>query len=474
MITKTDFLLHLDAPMHLWAEKHNQTEKVLSQFDLHLLEQGKEIEKLGYEFLQGFFAAQGVDLQIDRGQTFTDGNFQARVDAVVFDPKKNVYDIYEIKSSTSIKKEHKYDVAFQRLVCEAIIPVRNVFIVLVNKEFVRNGDLDVSNFFTLSDMNDEIEKLRSEVASVREDAWKVSESGSPEDISECMKPKECPCPKLCHPELPEYPIFDLSRLHGNRARELMGSGTLAIQDIPDDFPLTERQQLQAAVVKTGKPQINYSAIKDELEELEYPLYFLDYETFNPGVPWYDGYKPYQHMVFQYSLHIVTAQDAEPDHSECLITDEVDPGEKIVEHLAKHIGEKGSVIVWYKPFEAGKNREMAELYPNYRKALENINDRLFDLMEIFSKGHFIHPDFHGSASIKKVLLVLVQENDLNYEELPISKGDDAMMAWKSIMLGEIEQGDIPETKQDLLRYCGLDTMAMVKIWKVLENLATEVS
>jgi len=95
MITKTDFLLHLDAPMHLWAEKHDQTEKVLSPFDLHLLEQGKEIEKLGHEFLQGFFAAQGVDLQIDRGQTFTDGNFQARVDAVVFDPKKNVYDIYE-------------------------------------------------------------------------------------------------------------------------------------------------------------------------------------------------------------------------------------------------------------------------------------------------------------------------------------------------------------------------------------------
>lgn len=474
MITKTDFLRYLDTPMHLWAEKHDQLETVLSPFNQHLLKQGKEIEKLGEEFLIRLFAAQGLDPKIDREQTFKDRNFQARVDVIVFDSDEDVYDLYEIKSSTSIKKEHKYDVAFQRLVCEATISVRNVFIVHVNKEFIRDGALDVSSFFTLLNMNDEIEKLRNEVAAARKEAWKIAESDTPEGISECMKPKDCPCPKLCHPELPEFSIFELARLHKNKLRELKGSGVLAIQDIPDDFPLTERQQKQAAVVKVGKPLINYSVIKAELGKLEYPLYFLDYETFNPGEPWYEGYKPHQHMVFQYSLHTVASYGTKPEHFEFLSTDAVDPGIKIVEHLSRHIGETGSVIVWNKPFEAGKNREMAERYPDYREALENINDRIFDLMEIFSKGYFIHPDFHGSASIKKVFPVLVQDNDLNYEELSISKGDAAMMAWKEIMTGETAQKDIPKTRQDLLRYCEQDSIAMVMVWEVLENLVREGS
>jgi hypothetical protein len=107
----------------------------------------------------------------------------------------------------------------------------------------------------------------------------------------------------------------------------------------------------------------------------------------------------------------------------------------VEHLTNPMGQTGSVIVWNKVFEAGNNREMAERYPSYRKMLENINDRIFDLMEIFSKGYFIHPDFYGSASIKNVLPILVEDRDLSYEELSISKADDAMLTWYAIMAGE---------------------------------------
>ena len=107
----------------------------------------------------------------------------------------------------------------------------------------------------------------------------------------------------------------------------------------------------------------------------------------------------------------------------------------VKHLTNHMGQTGSVIVWNKAFGARKNLEMAERYPSYRQMLENINDRIFDLMEIFNKGYFIHLDFHGSASIKNVLPILVEDRDLSYEELSISKGDDAMLTWYAIMAGE---------------------------------------
>jgi len=279
--------------------------------------------------------------------------------------------------------------------------------------------------------------------------------------------------KLCHPALPGYPIYDLPRLNERKARDLKSQGFLSLTDIPDGFPISAKQNLHVEAVKSGEPVLDINAIQGELVKLKYPLYFLDYETYNPGVPWHDGYKPYQHMVFQYSLHIFETQESEPIHYEYLAIVEGDPGVKLVEHLSNHIGNIGSVIVWYKAFEAGRNKEMAEMYPEYRDVLLNINDRVHDLMEVFSKGYYVHPDFHGSASIKNVLPVLVQDYALKYDELPIPKGDEAMIAWASIMKGVFFQEEIEKTRQDLLQYCELDTMAMVKIWETLGQIVVGI-
>ncbi|MEJ2606697.1 MAG: DUF2779 domain-containing protein [Anaerolineales bacterium] len=230
--------------------------------------------------------------------------------------------------------------------------------------------------------------------------------------------------------------------------------------------MSDRQTLHMLAVKQGKPLIDIAAIKDELDRLQYPLYFLDYETYNPAVPLFDGYKPYQPIVFQYSLHVIAEPGSVPEHFECLITEQGDPGNKVVQHLIQHMGRSGSVVVWNKTFEAGRNKEMAQMYPEYGDFLLGVNDRMYDLMDPFSKGYYVHPDFRGSASIKNVLPVLVDDGALNYDDLPISRGDDAMLAWADIMTGRIPGEKISETRENLLRYCELDTLAMVRIWEVL--------
>ncbi|MBN2501588.1 MAG: DUF2779 domain-containing protein [Anaerolineales bacterium] len=461
-ITKTDFLRYLEAPMHLWAEKHDRIEHELSPYELHLFEQGKEIEKLGKQFLATTLAG----LEITQEQTFTDGPFWARVDALVYDPAADAYDMYEIKSASSIRKEHTYDVAFQYLVCAASIPVRGVYIVHINKAFVRRGEVTVDELFVVEDVTEAILALEDEIAAARQSAWEVVSQNEPVKTGGCLKPKTCPCPALCHPVLPEHPIFDIPRLHHNKARLLLDQGILAIQDIPADFALSERQSLHVQAVKQGGPLVDAAAIRAELGKLVYPLYFLDYETYNPAVPFYDGYRPYQHMVFQYSLHVIAAPGGEPEHFECLVTDKNDPGRQIAEHLAEHIGETGTVIVWNKAFEAGRNQEMAAMYPEYSTFLLGVNDRIYDLMDCFSKGYYVHPDFHGSASIKQVLPVLVQDHDLDYEGLPIPQGDAAMLAWVSLMAEFAPVEHVEQTRKDLLCYCELDTLAMVRNWQAL--------
>ncbi len=467
MITKTDFLDFLKTPRHLWASKHGQIEKAPSLFDQHLIEQGKEIEALAREFIQKHLL-QGTDAEIAHEKTFIDGSFQARVDTAACYPDENLIDIYEIKSSSSVDKEDKYDGAFQRVVCEASVTVRDVYIVHLNKEYIRQGELDLAELFTANNINEDIKDIKEEILEVREEAYRISMLDTPERILACVKPDKCPCLTLCHGELPDYPIYDIPRLNHNKALGLREGGVLAIQDIPAGYPLSDFQSRCVEVVKNGEPTTDIPAIRIELNKMEYPLNFLDYETYNPGIPFIDGYRPYQHVVFQYSLHIIKTPEGELEHHDALFTDEGDPGIRLVDHLSERIADTGSVIVWHKPFEMGRNKEMAERYPEHKEFLLNVNARIYDLKEIFSKGLYIHPDFHGSASIKNVLPVIVPELDQNYTELHITQGEEAMLAWADIMGGNVPQEQITQLRKDLLSYCELDTLAMVKIWQALRE------
>jgi CRISPR/Cas system-associated exonuclease Cas4 (RecB family) len=461
MLSKTDFLEYLVCPLHLWAKKHGQIELEPSLFDQHLMAQGNEIQQLAYSFLEEHLAEQGdVGFEV----TYRDGDFQVRVDGLLYDPDEEVIDIYEVKSSNSIKKENYYDVTFQRLVCEASTEVRDVYLVYVNGNYVRGDNIKLEDFFLIENLNEEVKKRREEVLFERERALVVAVQEDPSGIPGCHKPQTCPSPQLCHGELPAYPIFNLPRLSYNKAMELKESGVTSIREIPADYELSDKQELHKEAVALGQPLIDQAAIRGELEGLEYPLFFLDYETYPPCVPLYPGYRPYQHVVFQYSLHLIMDPEGDLKQHELLITGKEDPGPELVPHLLERIGESGSILVWNKTFETGKNRAMAERYPEYSAGLLEVNERIYDLMEIFSKGFYVDQDFRGSASLKAVLPVLVPEFKNAYEELPISGGDQAMLIWKQIIDGKIPEDQLSQIRDDLLAYCRLDTLAMVRIWE----------
>ena len=470
MLTKSDFLLYLEAPMHLWADKNGQLEEIVpSDFERQLMEQGKVVEQLAISFLQENFAGREDEFEFGSQRTFVEGEYQVRVDAWVFDKKSKVFDIYEIKSSTSLKTKHKYELAFQKLVVGANVALRNVFAVYINKDYVRNGEIDFAQFFVVYNAKEEISELEREVESERIKALDVVHSANHEGIATCRKPKDCPCLSLCHPNLPHFSIYDLTGLREKVAEELRTSGIIAINDIPEGFHLNELQSRQAQAVKQNAPVIDAKAIATELLKLQYPIYFLDYEAYSSAIPRYDGQSPYEQVAFQYSLHILDAPGAELQHREYLMLEEGDAGKSVVANMAKDIGKEGSIVVWNKSYEATRNKEMAKNHPEYSEFLADLNSRMFDLMEIFSKGLYVHPDFHGSASIKKVLPVLVNNVQMKYEGLLVPDGTEAMQAWNRIVMGELEEADRKRYIDGLLVYCALDTMAMVKIWEAVYSI-----
>lgn len=244
-------------------------------------------------------------------------------------------------------------------------------------------------------------------------------------------------------------------------------GVRNIIDIPDDFKMHPRQLEQVLATKKGEPMINKEGIKNFLSDLKYPVYFFDYETYSSVIPNFDGEWPYGQFCFQYSLHILENENSEIIHKEFLHTENSSPILKMLEQMKKDFGDTGSILTWHMSFEKGRNKEMADMHPEYRNFLENINERIVDLKTPFATGQYVDTDFFGSASIKDVLPVLVPE--LSYKELEISNGALAQQTWTNTFLHNNNTEAKEQIKKDLLEYCKLDTFAMVKIFHFLNGI-----
>jgi hypothetical protein len=466
MITKTDFLTYLDAPRHLWALKHNKIEQDnVDVYLQHLLDQGYEVEELAIQYLKQYLMPQyGVDMDDIRIQpAFIDAAFEARTDILI--KSNGHWDMYEIKSSSKVKKEHIYDATFQYLVFNKGYDIENVYILHLNKEYVRKGPISLLDLFSKENITEKVKKTRKEVLNLRSEAFMVSKEDCVENTLACINPKTCPCISVCHPKLPNYSIYDINRITQNesKVRQLESMGILDIYDVPDDFELSPLQRKQVAVAKSGEVYIERDRIKDMFSSLEYPLYFLDYETFNPAIPLFDGYSPFDHITFQYSLHVLS-KDGDLEHFEYLHTKKSDPIPYLLDSLKEHIRDEGSIVVWNKGFEGGRNKHMGKLYPEYEDFCKGMNDRLFDLMDVFRENLYDDPRFKGSYSIKSVLPVLVPE--LRYEKLDIQNGAMAMASWYDFVFKEEKDKKVVN---DLLKYCELDTLAMVRVFEELKKI-----
>jgi hypothetical protein len=199
-------------------------------------------------------------------------------------------------------------------------------------------------------------------------------------------------------------VHDISRIGSSKRKleTLVDSRIFELENVPEDMELSDIQINQLTVHRKGKSMIDSEGISGEIKNLKFPLYFFDYETYSPAIPAFDGYSPYQRIPFQFSLHILEEPGGEMKHVEYLHEEMSDPSPNVARLLDEHIGAVGTVIAWNKSFEAGVNKEIALRMPEHKVTMDRVNDMLYDLMDVFKKQHFVHPEFRGSTSIKKVL------------------------------------------------------------------------
>lgn len=384
------------------------------------------------------------------------------------------WDIYEVKSSTDVKEEHITDVAFQRIcIEEAGVRISRTFLVHVNNQYVRNGEIDPEQLFTKVDITREVENMMPMAKKEIPRALAVLDWDKVPrllHVMSCNDPAECEFLACYFNTLDGDDKYSIAAsLQKDKLVAFLERGLITPEQVPADV-MAELGDVKLPDAKAEPTlSVDKETIQSELNSLQYPLYFLDYETFFPAVPLFDGYRPYQHAAFQYSVHFVREPGAEPEHFEFLADEMRDPAPMVAESLKKHIGDTGSVIVWNARFEASRNAEIGEHLLEFADFMADVNDRMYDMMMIVKKGYYVDSRFGGSASIKKVLPVMCPE--LSYNDLAIHEGGTASASWATLTNPDLPSEQKDQLRKDMLAYCGLDTFAMVAIFQKLSLAAS---
>ena len=403
--------------------------------------------------------------------TFEDGGVLVRVD-VLHRRADGRLRLIEVKSSASLKEEHLDDVAIQyRVLSRCGLDVGSCCLAHVNRSYVfRGGSVDPWRFFRIRNLTRQVQRLQPKITFQLRSEFTILSMPKAPDIApgrRCTDPVTCEFFDHCNPPRPNDHIGFLPRIHANAMEELEEMGIESIRDIPDDFELTEVQRRAADCVRTQEPWFDRDGLTAKLATLRYPIAYLDFETRNPAIPRFSGMCPFDHICFQFSLHTQSKPGAALEHVEFLATDAKDPRREFVSSLCPALARSGSIVV-YSSFECQRLSELASWFPEFADRINSIQARLFDLLPVV-REHTYHPAYAGSYSIKSVLPALVP--GLTYEHMLVANGQDAGLAWESLVRGGLNDDKRERTRKALLDYCGQDTLAMVRLLEALRLLST---
>jgi hypothetical protein len=402
---------------------------------------------------------------------FLHRNVLARVD-ILRAAGEEGFDLIEVKAATRAKKVYLQDVAIQYWILSGTrTPIRRAGLLLLDRSYAFDGhSVDPDQLFRFKDLTAEVRGMQDKIEALVEELQEIVGRREPPSIEpglQCREPYDCPFIAHCTADLvpAEHPVRELPRLHRNKLLELREMGIEEVAEVPDDFPLAPAQSRVRDCVREQRDWIG-SGLGKALGSVHHPVHHLDFEAFMPAIPLYAGNHPFDALPFQYSIHR-ESENGQVEHLEHLCRDGTDPRHSLAEQLLEDLAGEGSICV-YTSYEERMIASLADAFPDLRDALRSLPGRIWDLHPII-REHYYHVGFRGSFSIKAVLPVLVP--DLSYQGLEIADGLAAAREYE-IAVKTPDDEARQRTFANLLEYCRLDTLAMLRLRGALAAKAEE--
>lgn len=490
-LSKSKLLSFKQCPKRLWLELNKPELRCDSEATRQQFDTGNAVGELArrlYDpagtgvllepFASGFAAAfEQTSALLDRAQPIFEGSFTANGALALADvmlplpPERDgrlAWRMVEVKSSTSVKDYYRDDVAIQAYVArEAGVPLRAIALAHIDSSWVYPGDGDYAGLLVEQDLSEQAFGRGAEVAGWISAAQVVARQRSEPPMAtgdQCTQPNPCSFSAYCQGQqpAPEYPVQWLPRVQSKALKTLIRErGVRDMREVPDDLLNAPQLRVKHHTL-AGSTYFDAAGAAAELKAHQLPAYFLDFETIQFAVPRWAGTRPYEQLPFQFSLHRL-ARNGELSHDAFLDLSGASPLRSFAEQLIACCGEQGPVFVYNAGFETGRIRELAARFPQLSPALLAINARVVDLLPL-AQRHFYHPSQCGSWSIKQVLPALAPE--LRYDALDgVQDGGAAMRSYLEAIAPATTAARRQQIEQQLLAYCELDTLAMLRLWQV---------
>ncbi len=483
-LSKSKYCEAVQCKKMLWLET-NKPEEAGEISNQAVLDNGTEVGILAKQLFGDYIDIEfheNLSQMIEDTKKAIEENENANITEASFDYNHNFcsvdilrkrgkkYEIYEVKSSTELKDIYKEDASYQYYVLNSLgYDVDKVCVVHLNSHYVREGELDLKELFIIHDITEEAQKKKKEIEkNIQEITTYMEQKEEPtERISiACTKPYDCPFFGYCTRDLEKPNVFDIRGMRASSKFQYYDQG---IYTFPDLWKCNLNEKYLEQIhfeLHNPEDKIEKDKIQSFLETLSYPLYFLDFETFQQAIPEYDGTSPYGQIPFQYSLHYYETENSELKHKEFLAEAGKDPRRSLAESLVEDIPKDVCTLAYNMSFEKNVIRSLANQFPDLRDQLINIHDHIKDLMVPFYNRNYYTKSMQGSYSIKYVLPSLFPEDpSLDYHNLEeVHNGSEAMNAFAT--MASLTPEEQETLRKNLLKYCGLDTYAMVKIYEKL--------
>jgi len=491
MFSKAIFLQYLQCPKLAWISYH--IPKKLPPLDSsaeYRIKEGKVVESYAHQLFPNA-------LLIDHSRPFEDvisqsndainrsslpifntilraHDFIAEVDILL--PVEDEFDLYEIKPSTIAKPDDIPDIAFLKYVAEQRgLRIRKCFLVLLNGSYARKREIEPEHLFKTGNVSEGVQEygqLHDINAQVERALLACHQNTCPDTKIGVQCSNDCQMRNICWKKVDAVKnnIFNLYRLPRKMMFEWYEHGIIKKTEIPKKYLLNERQKIQIQTETSGKIHVNKDAVREFCNQLTYPLYFLDFETFSCAIPLIDDSKPFETIPFQYSLHVIEkALNNTPKHFSWIWNREAenDPREVLLHRLQSRLGNNGSIIAYNAVFEMTVLKQAAKICPAYEKWLDGILKRFIDMLMPFRNFAVYHPDQKGSCSLKAVLPALTGHS---YDRLIIGDGEQASSEYLKIARGATKGADKQAILENLEIYCGQDSMAMIEILRKMKTLS----
>lgn len=434
---------------------------------------GGTLVELDFDVPGTFDAAVATTESLIRGgvETIYEASFRANGVFSAIDILRRVegeWVLGEVKSTTSAKKQHVPDAAVQAWVARASgVDVRRVEVIHLNRA---HRHPDVEPLFVASDVTESAEAFIPSIEGELRSQLKMlgGELPAVEVGDQCDSPYECPFRGRCSSAPPKNHVSQLNGVGNKRARKLEADGYSTIDDLPDDYPLSPvNQRIRRAVLEDVI--VVEPGLGRELDQLDGPAAYLDFETIHPALPAWPGCAPFQQVPVQFSVHRrpVTGAGIGVEHEAFLADGADDPRPAMADALVRATQGYGRVFAYNARFEAGLIRQLAETAPALSDELTNLAGRLVDLLPIV-RDHVGHAAFAGSFSLKAVAPALLGRG---YEDLEVADGEAAAsLLARHLLSPEAADGEPEEVRRKLLAYCERDTEALVELHDALRELA----